>query len=180
MSKMESKTTKIKVVCVSGNGGGNAGPNGCYARLHKYFYGDIIRFDTIEDDLDQNIASLMVLLKGLDKLDEVILVGWSRGGAVIINTAYKLQNEIKIVGLILLASQTYKTKMIKNLKIPIIMAHGDVDDVLDIKNMWLLRKRCKSSTKCKTIICVNATHNFYDVNTNSRLLATMIAGIDEL
>lgn len=157
------------IICVSGSGGGSTGPSGLYnsLRLAVSSSFDVILFDTVPSDIFLNVASLIEIIKSKNGCyDRTFLIGWSMGGAVVVQTAYIANMFVRphaISGLVLLASQSANAGIIKylNLAHGILFLHGTNDSAITFSSSLSLYNRCYC--KKQLVFLHNDTHNF-DVN----------------
>lgn len=149
------------ILATSGCGGGSGGPRSVYNYLSS-FLGDtnttVYSLNTIPNSVEKNVQYIIQCINNIiDKFDEIYLMGWSMGGATIINVAHRaITNKIK--GIILLATQGAETSAIHYLNIPIIFIHGKNDTVLSYKISLRMYEQYKYSKKLIFIDKVN--HNF--------------------
>ncbi len=140
---------KVNIVAVCGCGGGLYGPAYLYDNIIKNPFDDITftRIDIANPFVrDKNYKSILHFNQSVDivltvsKLiyavnsKPIILIGWSMGGAVVIEAGYKLQKEEVVVGgIITISSQSANIKNLINLNSDIykLFIHGDKDLVLN-------------------------------------------------
>ena len=123
------------VIAIGGTGGGFYGPANIYddLALNLQNYGlSLLRINVYPDHMEGTI-NLIIGLEFLKKKNEnqpILLMGWSMGGASIIQAAKFVQdnNMFTIKGLITLAGQSYGADPVQELKnIPIYIVHGTED-----------------------------------------------------
>jgi len=124
------------VLCISGSGGGNGGPYGSYFNLQSYVNNDkykIVSVETAPMSISLNVEILMDIIdKNKSCYEGVIIIGWSLGGAVALQTAHFANKYIKqniVCGLILLAPSYKHMQLIDMINIPIIFIHGINDNI---------------------------------------------------
>lgn len=122
------------LITTCGAGGGINGPNYVYPLLSLPTY-DILMCDTFPNNLEMNIGYMLAKVEECEKRGyrEIILMGWSMGGATIINVAYHMKYTFLkdvVKGLILLATQEYKTENLFKLDCPVLFIHGIKDTTL--------------------------------------------------
>jgi alpha-beta hydrolase superfamily lysophospholipase len=158
----DSKTT---IVATGGNGGGFEGPSYIYMDLAEYleeFNLSMIVLDSPHKvgPATKQLYKCLKVLEHFKKTDPLILMGWSMGGAVIIQLAHQMKTEnypLQIKRLISLAGQTADAKLLKNLDIPITVFHGSSDPVLDVKCAYIYQSWAQNST---LLIIEHADHHF--------------------
>jgi hypothetical protein len=140
----------INIVAICGCGGGFSGPAYLYDNIMTNPF-DNFTFTRIDIaypyDKDAIYSSKLHFNQSVDVVvtisrliyaennKPIVLIGWSMGGAVVIETGYKLQKEIKVRGIITISSQSAHIKNLKNLNSDIykLFIHGDKDLVLNDK-----------------------------------------------
>lgn len=123
------------IVTIGGTGGGFYGPSNIYDDLAinvDKLKLSLLRIDVFPDHMEGTI-NLMIGLSYLTKIGNnkpIVLIGWSMGGASIIQAAKIIQenNMFEIKGLITLAGQSYGADPVSKLNnTPIYILHGTED-----------------------------------------------------
>jgi len=136
------------IVAIGGTGGGFYGPAYIYDDLAKYVANyklSLLRVH-VSPPHDKGVRQLMVglnVLKNHNNTKPIILMGWSMGGATIINVAKELierNDELKVKCLVSLAGQTYGADPISEINTKIYVIHGDKDKCLDVGCAYSLKK----------------------------------------
>jgi surfactin synthase thioesterase subunit len=158
----ETYTNGIPVynlIAIGGNGGGLYGPAYLYENIIKYNYNNCtftridIKYPSFEKynskhHFDHATILLKKICHKIYKLNNkpIILIGWSKGGAIVIETAFQLQKDIEIRGIISIAPQLVGTDNLKfiNDKTNKIFIHGNNDSVLSHELTELLYNNCNS------------------------------------
>jgi len=94
----------------------------------------------------QVLAGLNVL-RTHNNFKPIVLMGWSMGGASIINVTKVLidsKDDLKVISMISLAGQTYGAKPISNISTKIHIIHGDKDKCLDVSCAHTLKAWAKN------------------------------------
>ncbi len=161
------KSKKDLLIATSGCGGGCGGPWGVYDDLQPYLEKRnmvVMSINTIRKSVDKNVSLITkTILDNIDVYRHFYLMGWSMGGATVIQVAHKINHELdlnKVKGIVLLATQSAKTKMIEDLDIPIIFYHGKEDTVLRHKISIRMHKRYKH--KKMLVLFDKLNHDFTD------------------
>lgn len=137
---LNNPNSTTTVLAVGGTGGGFYGPSYVYDKLAEVVVNlgsSMMRVDipaNVDQAVDYMYSSLSVLLS-FKKTESLILIGWSMGGACIINLAKVMierNSQLKVKWMISLAGQTHMAKPLKNLEIPISIIHGDADTCLNV------------------------------------------------
>lgn len=122
------------VVMVGGTGGGVTGPASVYPDLAKQLSSEGIASMRLDyrypAELDDSVIDVIVALQFLDEegIDNVGLVGWSFGGAVVI-TAGAVHENVSAVATV--ATQSAETEGAEHLgDIPVLLLHGTADNTL--------------------------------------------------
>ncbi len=123
------------VICVGGAMGGLDGPaDGLYTRLPGLLNASrvsVLRLDYRHPDaFEECVLDVLAgcsFLKGIGA-SEAVLVGHSFGGAVVIK-AGALHPLVRAVAS--LSPQLYGTRQVEELACPLLLVHGDADEVLD-------------------------------------------------
>ena len=154
------------VLCLSGSGGGNGGPNGVYfdieSKIDRNF--KVMSLNTYPKSISLNVAMMMeIIQKNKDIYDKIFIIGWSMGGAAAIQTAYYANKFIKsdiVTGVILLASQNKEAELIGHLDedMKIFLIHGLNDVAIPSSISQSLFDMCKCQKKLTLV--PNETHNF--------------------
>jgi surfactin synthase thioesterase subunit len=158
-SIINGESPKINIIAICGCGGGFSGPAYLYDNIIKNPFDDItftridIAYPYIEGafyssklhfthsvDIVVKISKLIYAVNS----KPVILIGWSMGGAVVIEAGFKLQREISIRGVFTVATQLSYIKNSLNDEIFKLFIHGDKDLVLNHKISELLYKQTSS------------------------------------
>ncbi|MBV9788852.1 MAG: dienelactone hydrolase family protein [Chloroflexi bacterium] len=124
------------VIMVGGAGGGIHGPSGIYAPLAQRLQHEQIYALRLEYRHPNQLAACVqdvntaIWLLEQHRIEQIILVGWSFGGAVVI-TAGAASNSV--VGVATVASQTYGTEAVSQLAPrQLLLFHGTADTVLPV------------------------------------------------
>lgn len=127
------------VIAIGGTGGGFYGPAYVYDLMADHLVNSKLSFLRINvhpnyKEGSKNVIIGINFLKYINVNSPVILMGWSMGGASIINAASDVieNNLINIKSLIILAGQSAGAQKIANLKIPTYFLHGTADTCLPI------------------------------------------------
>jgi pimeloyl-ACP methyl ester carboxylesterase len=137
----------INIVAICGYSGGFSGPANLYHNIMINPYDnftftcvDIACSFNLEEDYSyelhfNHLVDLVVevsKLMYLKNTKSVVLIGWSMGGAVVIEAGYNLQKKITISGIITISSQLEQIRNIKKLNDDIfkLFIHGDNDSIL--------------------------------------------------
>tara|TARA_A100001011_G_scaffold391423_1_gene476865 strand:- start:1263 stop:2174 length:912 start_codon:yes stop_codon:yes gene_type:complete len=155
--------SKGTIIAIGGTGGGYYGPAYIYDDLAvnaSLLNLSILRVNVIPNYQVATFILNNAILKNIDKIKgkPVILMGWSMGGATIVNTAKFIvdNNLLKINSLISFAGQTHGIEPIKYLNIPIYILHGDNDTVLNKRCADIIYKLAKNPKQ--KIILNGASH----------------------
>lgn len=128
-----SDGNKAGTVLVGGVGGGYDGPASIYKDIGPDLLKDNISSLRLDfrwhNDIDECVLDVLVGMEYLKTLgiEQVGLVGWSFGGAVVI-AAGAASEDIRAV--VTVASQTYGTDMVDELTKPLLIIHGTGDKTL--------------------------------------------------
>ena len=130
-------------VTTCGCGGGSVGPNYIYEHLQNAFRQkirncDLLMCDTIPNKVGPNVRRMIDNIEWKHResgYNDFYLIGWSMGGATVIQTAHQINNKnavpgAKVKGIILFATQGAGTGAINLLNVPILFIHGKQDTVL--------------------------------------------------
>ncbi len=123
------------VVMVGGAGGGITGPAGIYEELATRLRADGAASLRLEyrtpNHLDECVYDLLAGIEALGQqgIEQVVLVGWSFGGAVVISAGVASD---AVVGVATVASQTYGAEAVGELspEKSLLLIHGTADGVL--------------------------------------------------
>jgi hypothetical protein len=146
-SELTNKSKSHLVITCAGAGGGKGfngfyGPSELYNKLgeilpNKFGFSVLqIAYTSKSVDDHYRIACTdldTVLASVIDKYDEITLIGWSMGSAVITNNAYKYRSSGKIKNFIIIAGQNADTNRISELDINALLLYGEVDPVFEIR-----------------------------------------------
>ena len=150
---------EYNIIAIGGNGGGLYGPAYLYDNIIKYNYIDCtftridIKYPSFEKynskhHFDHTIILLKKICRKIYSLNNkpIILIGWSKGGAIIIETAFQLQKDIEFSAIISISPQLVGTDNLKfiNDKTNKIFIHGDNDKVLSHELTEILYDSCDS------------------------------------
>ena len=132
---IQPRNTTSTIIAIGGTGGGFYGPSYIYDELAETLPEmgfSVLRIDVSPDHLNgaENVLIGLEFLKKLNNFNPILLMGWSMGGASIIQVAKYLQEtgEFQINGLITLAGQSYGADPVSELyDIPIYIFHGTAD-----------------------------------------------------
>lgn len=154
------------IICVSGSGGGNGGPFGVYNYLQNYYCPNefqIVLYDTIPRDVHNNVDVIINFISKIYKsYSEIYLIGWSMGGATVVNVAHKINNILKfctINGLVLLATQSAEIENVYKLNISLLLIHCKNDAVLSYRISERIYNKYNNNNK-KLIIVDGIGHHF--------------------
>lgn len=132
---IQPENTIATIVAIGGTGGGFYGPSYIYDELAETLPEmgiSVLRIDVSPDHINgaENVLIGLEYLKKINNFNPILLMGWSMGGASIIQVAKYLQQtrEFQINGLITLAGQSYGADPVSDLyNIPIYIFHGTAD-----------------------------------------------------
>lgn len=133
--------SKVNVIAIGGTGGGLHGPGYLYEYLMRHPMENCIftRLDiacggTPSDRFRHSMELLIKAIEFVYKLTQkpIVLMGWSFGGAVVIETAYRLQSLMPIVGVITIATDLARRENVGKLRKEMlkVFIHGDQDTVM--------------------------------------------------
>lgn len=149
------------VIVIGGTGGGFYGPAYLYTELFSVLPKNNIGVMGVDisPPLDNAVINVINSVKKIiDKQIKITLIGWSMGGAVVIQTGYNLKKEgYNVNDVITIASQTQGTQLLKQeININLYLIHGMKDKVIpDFALEHLYRK---SKWKTKKYYLKNSTH----------------------
>lgn len=159
------------LICISGSGGGNSGPNGLYNFLQTYLTKHdfrVLQFDTLPNGVEPNVNKLIkLILTHFNVYKDIYLMGWSMGGAVAINVAYYINHvngdlsPAKIKGVVLLATQEAEMNNINFLDIPILFIHGKEDHALPCDISLTLYNKYKYD---KDLFIINNVGHYFEID----------------
>jgi pimeloyl-ACP methyl ester carboxylesterase len=140
------------VIFISGAGGGVTGPAGMYPYLAKRFASQGVWGVRQDFRVPGKIGYCVNDVKAVKKylrnklgVESVILIGWSFGGAVVIQSGAK---DPLVKGVITIASQTAETGEIVNLPpTPLLLLHGTADQCLPFRCSQQLYKQYGGGAK---------------------------------
>jgi len=129
------------IVAIGGTGGGFNGPANIYDYLSvnlEIMNLSLLRINVFPDYLEgvENVKVGLEFLNRQNTNKDVILIGWSMGGATMIHIAKYIQDTeiFKVKNLIILAGQSLGSDPIKELNdIPVTIIHGTADKCLDVE-----------------------------------------------
>lgn len=174
---IDNNRAKFNIVSIGGNGGGLYGPAYLYDKIVQYPFEEVTftRLDITyprgnEYNRDKHFEHCVKLLMKLVTIiynqnkKPIILIGWSMGGAIVIEATYRLQEKINIHGLIMISSQTARTENLQNINENIYkyFIHGKNDECI-VYNASVELYDIPTNKLMKNIILVdNADHFFTD------------------
>lgn len=130
----QAPTATKGVIMVGGAGGGVHGPAGVYPDLARDFQHDGIAALRLEyrhpNDLEACVYDTLAGVAALRQhgIEQVVLIGWSFGGAVVIAAGAESD---AVVGVATVASQTYGTGSVSRLAPRgLLLCHGTADTTL--------------------------------------------------
>ncbi len=135
---MASIRKAIYTIC--GSGGGIEGPMYSYHYLYERMNNNLIDVHMIDTDINSvstNVAKMMIKIREhieSNKYDNIYLIGWSKGTAVVTQVAYFINTFLKenyVKGIIYLAPQGAEIKLIFELNCRVAFIHGTSDSVLN-------------------------------------------------
>jgi predicted esterase len=136
---MASVRKAIYTIC--GSGGGFEGPMCSYQYLYENIYennnNDVHMIDTDINSVSTNVAKMMIKIREhieSNKYDDIHLIGWSKGTAVVAQVAYFVNTFLKanyVKSIIFLAPQGAEIKLLFELNCKIILIHGTNDIILN-------------------------------------------------
>ncbi|HYF22233.1 MAG TPA: alpha/beta fold hydrolase [Caulobacteraceae bacterium] len=136
-TRIQASDGDAAVLWVFGAGGGLGGPaGGVYTRVGERLAEAGVTSLEVDyrrpGDLRDCVIDVLMGLAFLDHLekDRMVLVGHSFGGAVVINAAAASE---EVVAVAALSSQTLGTDMIDELDRPVLLVHGEADEVLSAR-----------------------------------------------
>jgi surfactin synthase thioesterase subunit len=152
---------KVNIVAICGCGGGFSGPAYLYDNIIKNPFNNItftridIAYPYVKGSIyssklhfNHSVDAVVLISKMIYATNSkpIVLIGWSMGGAVVIESGCKLQSEIKIHGIFTIATQLAHIKNLNNLNDEIfkVFIHGDKDNVLNHSLSELLYKQVKT------------------------------------
>jgi len=129
------------IVAIGGTGGGFYGPAYIYDDLARHvadYKLSLLRIH-VSPPYDKGVKQVLTglnVLKTHNNMKPILLMGWSMGGATIINVAKELierNDELKVKCLVSFAGQTAGARPISDIDTRIHVIHGDNDKCLNVK-----------------------------------------------
>ena len=124
------------IYTICGSGGGLEGPMYSYLYLSEKISKelDVHMIDTDENIVSTNVAKMMLKIReDLNKYENIYLIGWSKGSAVVTQVAYFVNTFLKenyVKGIVYLAPQGAEMKLITQINCKVAFIHGLNDSIL--------------------------------------------------
>jgi esterase/lipase len=155
-----SEPNKVKYIVITCAGaGGGPGKNGCYGpnNLYVNLFNNLIQYNIGVVAIEYRFAgksdeaikdAIFVVEKVINEFNcPIVMIGWSMGSKVTIQTAKFINNKYnasnnRIIGLITVAGQTKGTNEIEEINdIKMLILHGTRDLCLNVNNAIILYER---------------------------------------
>ncbi len=143
------------IITCGGAGGGLDGPYNLYddmaAKFPIIYNLTVVQLDyRVYNSLKDAINDLVHCINYVTKMNygSIIVIGWSMGGANVIESSYRCKDTSPIKGIITIAGQIFGAGNLPNLAgIPILILHGTNDDCLKLTSAEFLYKIAKEPKK---------------------------------
>lgn len=155
------------IIAVGGTGGGLSGPSYVYEFIAQNVIKlniSLLIVDVSVPKHDKTVIQIVNSLKTLELFNNqnpLLLIGWSMGGASMLNFSLHLKKiKRNCTGIILLASQTYGASCISQINVPVYIIHGGNDKCIDVSAADYLYKNANGHKML--YILKNSSHNFHE------------------